>query len=142
MKIKKKQRKLAIQFAEYIVAGGAWFWSAYVITLVLDPIIGLGWANIVGNFVGVTINYFLSVLWVFKTKNNKHAMSASWRYIIYTGLNFILSAYMLKALRAIGIEPAIGQFISAGFFTIWNYVWYKLWVFKDTPHAKRIRHHA
>jgi putative flippase GtrA len=92
MKIKRKQRKLVVQFAEYIVAGGAWFWSAYAITLILDPIIGLGWANIIGNLVGVTINYFLSVLWVFKTKNTKHAMSASWKYIVYTGLNFILSA--------------------------------------------------
>lgn len=142
MNKQKKRRKLIIQFAEYIVAGGAWFWSAYVITLVLDPLIGLGWANIIGNLVGVTINYFLSALWVFKTKNNKHAMSASWKYIIYTTLNFFLSAAMLKGLRAVGIEPAIGQFISAGFFTIWNYVWYKLWVFKDTPHARRIRHHA
>ncbi len=142
MNKQKKRRKLIIQFAEYIVAGGAWFWSAYFITLALDPLIGLGWANIIGNLVGVTINYFLSVLWVFKTKNTKHAMSASWKYIVYTALNFVLSAAMLKGLRAVGVEPAIGQFISAGFFTIWNYVWYKLWVFKDTSHARRIRHHA
>lgn len=142
MKIKKTTKKLIIQFAEYAVAGGAWFWSAYFITLVLDPIIGLGWANIIGNLVGVTINYFLSAFWVFKTKNNKHAMSASWKYILYTGLNFILSAFMLKALRAVGIEPYLSQFISAGFFTVWNFVWYKLWVFKGTPHSRRIRHHV
>ena len=142
MKIKKKSKKIVIQFAEYVVAGGAWFWSAYFITLLLDPIIGLGWANVVGNFVGVTINYFLSVLWVFKTKNNKHAMAASWKYIIYTGINFALSAFMLKGLRAVGVEPVIGQFITAAFFTGWNYIWYKLWVFKGTPHARRIRHHV
>lgn len=142
MKKRSKTKKLVIQFAEYAVAGGAWFWSAYFITLLLDPIIGLVWANIIGNLVGVTINYFLSAFWVFKTKNNKHAMSASWKYVVYTAINFLISAYMLKALRAVGIEPFIGQFISAGFFTIWNFVWYKLWVFKGTPHAKRIRHHA
>ena len=142
MKIKKRTKKVFVQIAEYIVAGGAWFWSAYAITLLLDPIIGLGWANIAGNIVGVTINFFLSAFWVFKTKNNKHAMNASWKYIVYTGLNFVLSAYLLKALRAVGIEPEIGQFISAGFFTVWNYIWYKNWVFKGTPHARRIRHHA
>jgi putative flippase GtrA len=141
-KSKKRLKKLVIQFAEYCVAGGAWFWSAYIITILLDPIIGLGWANVVGNLVGVTINYFLSALWVFKTKNNKHAMHASWKYIIYTALNFALSAYLLKLMRGFGIEPEISQFITAGFFTVWNFAWYKLWVFKDTPHAKRIRHHA
>ncbi len=142
MKIKKRTRKLLVQVAEYIVAGGAWFWSAYFITIGLDDYIGLVWANIIGNLVGVTINYFLSVLWVFKTKDNRHAMSASWKYIIYTGLNFILSAYMLNAMKKVGIPPEISQFISAGFFTIWNYIWYKFWVFKDTPHARRVRHHV
>jgi putative flippase GtrA len=142
MVIKKKTKKLFLQIAEYMVAGGAWFWSAYLITLLLDPYIGLGWANIIGNLVGVTINYYLSAYWVFKTSNKKHAVHASWKYIVFTAANFVLSAYMLKALRGVGIEPAIGQFISAGFFTVWNFIWYKTWVFKETPYAKRIRHHV
>jgi putative flippase GtrA len=45
-------------------------------------------------------------------------------------------------LRDAGIEPEIGQFIAAGFFTFWNYIWYKLWVFKGHERPKRIKHHA
>jgi hypothetical protein len=36
MRIKKKTRKLITQAVEYMIAGGAWFWSGYIIISVLD----------------------------------------------------------------------------------------------------------
>lgn len=144
MKLKRKNRKLLTQLVEYMIAGGAWFWSGYIIIVVLDDIIPLFWANLIGNAVGITINYLLNKYWVFKSKNKKsEPQNTTWKYIIYTALNaFLLNYLILKGLRGVGIEPEIGQFIAAGFFTVWNFVWYKLWVFKDQPKPKRIRHHA
>lgn len=142
MKIQKKTKKLLIQIAEYLVAGGAYFWSGYFIIVFLTPVIGLWWANLIGNGVGITVNFILERYWVFDSKKKRSITQTSYRYIIYTVINFFLNYFILKGLQDIGINVAIGQFISAGFFTVWNFIWYRLWVFKGTPHAKRVRHHA
>lgn len=140
--IKKRTRKLIVQFGEYLIAGGAYFWSAYFIILLLTPVIGLWWANIIGNGVGVTINFILERNWVFEGSKKRHLTEVSYKYIIFTAVNFLISYLILSSLRSAGIPISIGQFISAGFFTIWNYFWYKNWVFKGKPQARRIRHHA
>ena len=144
MRINKKTKKLLTQVAEYLVAGGAWFWSGYIIIIVLDDIIPLFWANLIGNAVGITINFLLNKFWVFKTKKKKSdLLNTTRRYVVYTALNaFLLNYLILQGLRNIGIEPEFGQFIAAGFFTIWNFIWYKLWVFKGQNTPKRIKHHA
>ncbi len=140
-----KSKKLWIQFAEYMVTGGVWFWSGYIIIVTLDNYIGLFWANLIGNAVGITLNYLLSKYWVFKTKKQKNKTDNAWRYIIYTALNaFLLNYLILQGLQSgLGIDPAIGQFIASAFFTVWNFVWYKYWVFKDHPNPPRkTKHHA
>lgn len=138
-------KKLLIQFVEYMLTGGVWFWSGYVIIVVLDDHIGLFWANLLGNAVGITLNFLLSRYWVFKTNKKSKTGEAAWRYIVYTALNaFLLNYLILYGLEeGFGIDPAIGQFIASAFFTIWNFVWYKLWVFKDHPSTpRRTKHHA
>lgn len=142
MKIRKKRRKLLVQIAEYLVAGGAWFWSGYFLIVFLTPIIGLWWANLIGNGVGLTVNFILERYWVFEGSRARKITEATWKYVVFTAVNFLMNYFILKALQDIGIEVAIGQFIAAGFFTFWNYFWYRFWVFKETKHPRRIRHHA
>jgi len=108
----------------------------------LTPVIGLWWANIIGNGVGVTINFILERYWVFEGTKKRNITDVTWKYIVFTGVNFLISYLILRGLQGVGIPIAIGQFISAGFFTVWNYLWYRFWVFKGKPNAKRIRHHA
>lgn len=148
IKLRKREIK---RFIEYMVSGGVWFWSGYIIIIYLDDKIPLFYANLIGNAVGITLNFLLERYWVFKTKRSTTLVTATQRYIIYTALNaFILNYLILKYLRSVGIEPEIGQFIASGFFTVWNYFWYKTWVFKGvdkkTPKhkkpLKRIHHHA
>lgn len=138
----KKTKKLLIQFAEYMVAGGAYFWSGYFIIVFLTPVIGLWWANIIGNGVGVTINFILERFWVFKGSKKRNLTEVSIRYIAFTSCNFIINYFILRSLQSVDIPVKYGQFIAAGFFTVWNFLWYKFWVFKGKPHLHRIRHHA
>lgn len=142
MKIKKRTKRLVIQFAEYMIAGGAYFWSGYFIIVFLTPVIGLWWANLIGNGVGITVNFILERYWVFNSGKKRHLTEASWKYIVYTACNFVLNYFILRGLQNVGIPVAIGQFIAAGFFTVWNYLWYRNWVFKNKPQARRVRHHA
>jgi putative flippase GtrA len=143
LKLRKRHRKELTRFGEYLVGGGVWFWSGYIIIVVLDDKIGLFWANFLGNAVGLTLNFLIERYWVFKTKRQTKLGVATKRYIIYTALNaFLLNYLILLGLKNVGIDPAIGQFIASAFFTGWNYFWYKTWVFKGRERLRRTRHHA
>lgn len=142
--LNKKQRKELTRFAEYMISGGVWFWSGYIIIVALTAQdVPLFWANFFGNAVGITLNFIISRYWVFKEKRQTGLGTATVRYVIYTALNaFLLNYLILAGLRKIGIEPAIGQFIASGFFTLWNYFWYKTWVFKGKDKPRHVRHHT
>ncbi len=143
MKINKKNRKELTRFGEYMVGGGVWFWSGYIIIVFLNGRMPLFWVNFIGNAVGITLNFIIERYWVFKTNRPTTLTVATRRYIIYTALNaFLLNYLILAGLKQVGIEPKFGQFIAAGFFTVWNYIWYKAWVFRGDDRHKRVRHHA
>ncbi len=134
----KSKRKLVIQFVEYMISGGAYFWVGYAILNYLYY--GLGWktgalfwwATIISNVIGWAINFVLQRFWVFNNKALKdHQTQVTSRYIIITLVDFVLNYFILYGLKSIGITPAIGQFISSAFFTVWNWFWYKLWVFPE-----------
>ena len=142
-KLRKRQKKELTRIGEYLVGGGVWFWSGYILIVVLDDHIGLFWANFIGNAVGLTLNFVIERYWAFKTSRPTNIGVATWRYAVYTAVNaFGLNYAILLGLKSIGIDPAIGQFIASAFFTVWNYVWYKAWVFKGQERHKRVRHHA
>lgn len=141
--LKKKHERELKRFGAYMVGGGIWFWSGYILIVLLDNHIGLFWANFIGNAVGLTLNFMVERYWAFKTKRPTAILVATQRYIVYTALNaFALNYFILLGLRSIGIQPEIGQFIASAFFTGWNYFWYKVWVFKGRERTVRVRHHA
>lgn len=151
LRLKKKDRKELTRFGEYMIGGGVWFWSGYIIIVGLtgrwtpfdDPAADLFLINFIGNAVGITLNFLISRYWVFKTKRPTKLGVATARYVVYTGLNaFGLNFLILHLLRQVGIEPAIGQFIASAFFTVWNYYWYKVWVFRGRTPIRRTKHHA
>lgn len=141
MAITKKTKKLLQQFAEYMVAGGAFFWSGYIAFAIFDGL--LGWplfiAKQLANIIGLSVNYVLEDQWVFKKKKSKksYGRRRGSRYVIITIINFGIDYLIVAGLKEVGISPYIGQFISAGFFTVWNFVWYKYWVFAHHPSKKQ-----
>jgi len=127
---------------EYMISGGVYFWVGYVILNYLYYSQGwkngalFWWATIISNVVGWTVNYILQRFWVFNNKSLKaHQTQVTGRYIFITLVDFVLNYFILYGLKAVGITPAIGQFISSGFFTVWNYFWYRFWVFPE--HMKK-----
>lgn len=142
---RKKHQKLEItRIGEYLVGGGVWFWSGYIIIVALNDHLPLFWVNFIGNAVGMTLNFMIERYWAFKTNRPTTLFVATKRYLIYTFLNaFVLNYLILAVLKyQFGLEPAIGQFIAAGFFTVWNYFWYKHWVFKGREGLRKTRHYA
>lgn len=131
--MKKKQKKELIRFSEYMAAGGAQFWSGYAAFAVFDQVFGITfwWAKSISYFLGVSVNFFLERFWVFKQKRvtKRQLESTAERFYTLMFVNFILDLAIVGGLRELGITPYLGQFVSAGFFTVWNYLFFKLWVF-------------
>jgi putative flippase GtrA len=137
---KSKNRKPIVQFIEYMISGGVYFWVGYGILnyLYYGAHWSLWWSTIVSNVVGWAANFMLQRFWVFNNKSLKdHQTQVTGRYIVITLVDFVLNYFILFGLKQIGITPAIGQFISSAFFTVWNWFWYKLWVFP--VHMKKHR---
>jgi putative flippase GtrA len=133
-KLKKKQRLQFKQLIEYFVSGGTYFWTGYLVFFVADKGFHwtLWWAKLSANVIGWILNYVLQRYWVFKNpKLNQHRTQVTGRYIFITLVDFVLDYLIVRQLKAVGITPYIGQFVSAAFFTGWNYFWYRFWVFPD-----------
>lgn len=133
-RLKKKQQREVTRITEYLVSGGAYFWTGYLVFFVVDK--GLHgsffWAKSLATLIGWTVNYILQRYWVFNNPRlAKHQTEVTDRYIFITLVNFVLDYLIVWGLKGAGITPYIGQFVSAGFFTIWNYLWYKYWVFPE-----------
>ncbi len=140
--MKKKQKKELIRFSEYMAAGGAQFWSGYAAFALFDQIFGITfwWAKSISYFLGVSVNFFLERFWVFGQKkiSKKQIETTASRFYSLMFVNFLIDLAIVGGLREIGISPYIGQFISAGFFTVWNYVFFKLWVFHKRRRVVRV----
>jgi len=140
---RQKQKSIRVQVIEYFVAGGAFFWSGYIAFAIFDGI--LHWPLFIAkqsaNVIGLTINYILEDRWVFKHKKAKTTRDrrSTSRYVVITIVNFGIDYLIVVGLKNIGISPYIGQFVSAGFFTAWNFFWYKYWVFAQHPSFRKGR---
>ena len=139
LRIKESEEASYKQVVNYLIGGGLYFITGYAAFYGFYHFLHwtLFYATIFSNIIGWTVNYFINRFWVFEHPSlKKNALRISTKYTILTLADFLLSYLILRGLKAVGISPYIGQFISAiCFFTPWNYYWYKLWVFK-TPSGK------
>lgn len=140
--LRKKQEREVKRITEYMISGGAYFWTGYMIFFLIDK--GLHgsffWAKSVSTLAGWTVNFLLQRYWVFNNpKLKKHQTEVTGRYVVITLADFVIDYFLVLGLKNIGITPYIGQFISSGFFTVWNYLWYKFWVFPEKFARKKAR---
>lgn len=125
-------RHTLIQFGEYLVGGGVYFWSGYAVFALCYSVLGWGVlpAKIAADVVGWTANYLVQRYWAFNNKGLQHHEGRTiGRYALLTVGNLMLDYLIVLGLYELGVTPYIAFFISAGFFTIWNYLWYRFWVF-------------
>ena len=118
-----------VQFLKYNFGGLLYFWSAWIIITFGTDYFGSVRAYILGNLVGLTLNYLVQRFWTFD-KSGKTILSSGWKFILLTVVNLGLGYLLLQFLVKIGIPLWLAQFGNAGFFTIWNWFFYKYWVFK------------
>lgn len=125
--------KTAKQFAKYWLGGNVYFFSGYAVFALCYTGLHLWWlwSKIIADIVGWTLNYFVQRHWAFAEQHHLSEMQHASRYIFIETIGFFLDYALIAGLNAIGITPYIGFFISAGFFTVWSFAWYKYWVFPE-----------
>lgn len=133
-KSKIRQHLEKVRLVEYFISGGAYFWTGYLVFFICDKgfHLTLWWAKLSANVAGWTINYLLQRYWVFDNpKLAKHKIEVTSRYLFITAVDFLLDYLIVRYLKSRGLTPYLGQFVSAAFFTGWNYLWYRWWVFPE-----------
>ena len=130
----KLSRALVVQFAKYMAGGSVYFWVGYAVFAICYS--GLHWrwlwSKVLADIVGWSLNYVVQRYWAFAGQaRHLSEIQHLGRYIFIESVGFVLDYLIIAGLNHIGVTPYIGFFISAGFFTVWSYLWYKYWVFSE-----------
>ena len=116
-------------------------------TYLLLHIAGLSYwpATFLGNSVGAVVSYFLNRSFTFRSKS---AVFESMPRFVAVILFCYFASYMLGrnlvewilgvSLLSAGIKTDVAVFISTGIYTVMNYLFQKIFVFKSTKHEERM----
>jgi putative flippase GtrA len=120
------------QFMKYMAGGSLYFWVGYGVFAICYS--GLKWswlpAKVMADAIGWTLNYIAQRYWAFNSDHLRLSeMQHVGRYLFIESIGFALDYLIIWGLKSVGVTPYIGFFISAGFFTVWSFLWYKYWVF-------------
>jgi putative flippase GtrA len=132
--MRKPGRQEVVRFAKYMAGGGAYFWIGYGVFALCYSGFHWAWlpAKIAADAIGWTTNYLIQRFWAFSDRAHLSEMQHAGRYIFIESIGFVLDYIIIWGLNGMGVTPYIGFFLSAGFFTVWSYLWYKYWVFPET----------
>jgi hypothetical protein len=131
------------RITEYMISGGAFFWSGYVVLLGINWWLGEEYL-----WLSTTASYIVG--WVCELRfcsatgcfNNprlaKHQSEVTTRYVIISAVNLALNYVIIEAWVFVRLFLSrVGPFVASGFFSpSGNYFWYKLWVFSRAVFAR------
>lgn len=137
---KKPSKRTVWQFVLYNIGGMSFFIVGYAVFSLLYGLFSWRWwvAKIIGDLSGWAVNYLIQRFLAFREESKGYGEKKLLiRFSAISLVNVVIDYAIVGGLKWLGISPFIGLFIAAWFFTVWKYIWYKLWVFKtpDKPVA-------
>ena len=122
-----------IQLLRFIIAGGSTASLDFILYWFIVRIIG--WHYIIAvtiSFITAsTINYYISVIWVFFQGKFKSQFSEYLVFLLFTGLGLVLNYVILySGIDLLGINNLFVRICSIVFVTIFNFFTKKFVVFK------------
>jgi putative flippase GtrA len=79
------------------------------------------------------LNFVLSRQWVFEqASNGARPRTALVRYVIVIVIGLLITAALVPALQAIGIDYRVGKVLVSGLVGIANYFAFPMWVFRGS----------
>jgi len=130
-KIEKLHQSSAIRF---LTVGSLTFLTEYIVFYVLY--VFLHWNLLVANSlsfaVGLSMSFMLNRKWAFKKQSYQRKFHH--QAIIYIALalsNLVINNVIVAGLKDIGIDPRIGKVLAIATIAVWNFVIYKLIIFRE-----------
>ena len=131
-KFELNERELK-RIGKYLAGGSVYFWVGYGVFALSYSAFHWYWlyAKLLADAVGWSSNYIVQRFWAFSDQVHLSEMQHAGRYLFIETIGFFMDYGIIAGLRFVGISPYWGFFISAGFFSVWSYLWYKHWVFPE-----------
>lgn len=133
----RNDRHLVItEFSRYIVAGGLAFACDFLAYWSLVEVFGWNylWANVIGFCLGLTVNYLLSIFWVF---GQRVETSRRREFVIFTSIglfNLGLGELCLWSLVDLGgVHHAAGKLAITALVFLSNFCMRKVLLFHVRP---------
>ncbi|MFV0534129.1 MAG: GtrA family protein [Cumulibacter sp.] len=127
------KHKLIVQLVEFMLGGGIHFFTGLLIFTILYSAFHVDWliAKIIGDIIGWSLGYLVQRYVAFEDKRLKGKDTrVIRRYVVVNSIDFALDYIIVATTIWAGGSPYLGFVISAGLTTIWDYYWYRFWVFK------------
>jgi putative flippase GtrA len=121
-----------------MVGGGLYFVTGLIVFAITFN--GLNWpwyiSKGLADILGWSLNYAVQRYWAFsnsKLKGQDRRVVS--RFVLVNAVDLIFDYAIVAACIAwvplsLNLRPYIGFALSASFTTIWDYLWYRFWVFK------------
>lgn len=128
-------RQTRAQIIRFLIAGLATTTADYGTFLLLKNLIGTGLfvASLASLAAGFVVSFTINRLWVFGA-DSRHSKQSGWlQLVMYSALfsfNVAFTYLFIGQLELMGIEAYKSKIIAIGLITIWNFVFYKKFIFK------------
>lgn len=122
-----------IQFGEYLVGGSLYFWIGLGVFALCHNVFHWNWivSKALSDVLGWTLNYLIQRYWAFYDKRLKgQDRRVVIRYTFINAVDLIFDYAIVFGFVHFQINIYIGFVVSAFFTTVWDYLWYRYWVFK------------
>ena len=126
-----------------MVGGGLYFVTGLIIFAITYNVLHWRWfiAKGLADIIGWSLNYTVQRYWAFNDSMLKgQDRSVISKFVVVNAVDLIFDyAIVAAAIFYIPLAPAIrpyaGFLLSASFTTVWDYLWYRYWVFKPSNPA-------
>lgn len=133
LQTKNYKLKTPLQFVYFNLGGAVFFVSGYLIFAVLYGVLHWHWliAKAVADLIGWSLNYLIQHYLAFSgsahAQGHKKVLK---KFVPFSLLNISLDYAIVGGLKAVGVTPFVGLWVSSVFFTLWKWFWYKYWIFR------------
>lgn len=131
-------RMFQSSFIKYIVVGGLSLGIDYALLLLLYRLFGfeLAVSTTIAFLIAFLVNFLLSKIWSFHAA--KGLASSVRQATLYTALvvvNLMFTNFFILLLNTLAVGPEVSKPIVTAIIAIWNYFFYKHFIFKQAEVA-------
>lgn len=115
----------------YLIAGGAAFFSEYLIFLILfySVMASVISANIISFTIGFAVSFTLNKFWVFQT-GSANILRQLTTYLIVALVNIVITSTAIKYLVDMGVSGYIAKIVLIVCVAAWNFMLFKCVIFR------------